>query len=165
MLAVLKAAEPEARSCGVFIGQGLAEGLRSQIGAVQAAAAALAAAADAAIRAKARIASPAKTTIEDGKYLGLGLVKGMKNTIPKVRKMAARLIDIPQISEFGEMKLCAASGNIGLDESFIYDYDANYTIIVPVEIDGKETARVIAPYTEEELNKLQKRDNRKHGYR
>ena len=43
------------------------------------------------------------------------------------------------------------------------DYDANYTIIVPVEIDGKETARVIAPYTEAELDKRQRRNSRKHG--
>ena len=52
-----------------------------------------------------------------------------------------------------------------LSDDYVYTKNANYTIIVPVEIDGKETARVIAPYTEEELNKLQKRDNRKHGYR
>ena len=31
-----------------------------------------------------------------------------------------------------------------------------YTIIVPVEIDGKEVSRVIAPYTEAELNKRQR---------
>lgn len=74
-----------------------------------------------------------------------------------------RLIDIPEIKEFGDMKLCAAGGEIGLDESFLYDYDANYTIIVPVEIDGKETARVIAPYTEAELDKRQRRNSRKHG--
>ena len=32
----------------------------------------------------------------------------------------------------------------------------------PVEIDGKETARVIAPYTEAELDKRQRRNSRKH---
>ena len=34
-----------------------------------------------------------------------------------------------------------------------------YTIIVPVEMEGREVARVTAPYTEAELNKKQKVKN------
>ena len=57
----------------------------------------------------------------------------------------------------------AASRN--LDDNYNYTRTARYTIIVPVEIDGKETARVTAPYTEAELEKLQKRNNRRKGIR
>ena len=39
------------------------------------------------------------------------------------------------------------------------------TVEVPVVMDGKEVARVTAPYTEAELNKRQTRANRKKGVR
>ena len=46
-----------------------------------------------------------------------------------------------------------------LNDDYNYTRTARYTIIVPVEIDGKETARVTAPYTEAEQNKRQKVKN------
>ena len=46
-----------------------------------------------------------------------------------------------------------------------YSRNAKYTIVVPVEIDGKETARVTAPYTEAELDKRQKINNMINGKR
>ena len=38
-----------------------------------------------------------------------------------------------------------------------------YTIVVPVEIDGREVARSTATYTRAELARLQRNDNRKAG--
>ena len=59
----------------------------------------------------------------------------------------------------------AIAGDVGGSLNSDYDYytHAEYTIIVPVDLDGKEVARVTAPYTEAELNKRQTRQNRKLG--
>ena len=45
----------------------------------------------------------------------------------------------------------------------VYKRQSEYVIIVPVELDGKEVARVTAPYTQRELNKLESRASRKRG--
>lgn len=44
-----------------------------------------------------------------------------------------------------------------------YSEDQNATIVVPVSIDGRETARVIAPYARSELNRLDRNENRRNG--
>lgn len=41
--------------------------------------------------------------------------------------------------------------------------DSNLTVEVPVNIDGRETARVIAPYARNELNRLDRNENRRNG--
>ena len=50
-----------------------------------------------------------------------------------------------------------------LDDNYSYTRTARYTIVVPVEIDGKETARVTAPYTEAELERRDKFNSRLRG--
>ena len=72
-----------------------------------------------------------------------------------------RLTVLPQISE------PAFAGNFSSELSADYEYgrNAQYTIVVPVNMDGKEVARVTAPYTEAELNRRQTRENRKRGIR
>ena len=67
-------------NAGTMIGQGLADGMRSQLGAVAAAANALVAQADKAARAKAKIHSPSKVFAEIGGFLGQGMAVGMNST-------------------------------------------------------------------------------------
>ena len=67
-------------NAGAMIGQGLADGMRSQLGAVAAAANALVAQADKAARAKAKIHSPSRVFAEIGGFLGQGMALGMNNT-------------------------------------------------------------------------------------
>lgn len=67
-------------SAGAMIGAGLAAGMRSQVGAVAAAADALVAQADRAARAKAKIHSPSRLFAEIGGYLGKGMAVGMEST-------------------------------------------------------------------------------------
>ena len=58
------------------------------------------------------------------------------------------------------------SGGIqDLNDDYNYTRTARYTIIVPVDLEGREIARVTAPYTQEELDKLEKRNARKQGRR
>lgn len=67
-------------NAGAMIGQGLADGMRSQLGAVAAAANALVAQADKAARAKAKIHSPSKVFAEIGGFIGQGMAVGMNST-------------------------------------------------------------------------------------
>lgn len=149
----------QAYAAGAYISRGFAQGMLSCLGIIRNAAAQMAAAADAAVRAKAKIHSPSRVADKLGGYWGSGLAGGMLGKVKEVWNAAEKLISIPAI-QTPDLQL-AYAGDMSAD----YEYYRNteYTIVVPVEIDGKEVARTTAPYTEEELNKRQRREQRKHG--
>lgn len=147
---------------GVYIGQGLANGIWSQLGNVRAAANALVAQAERAIRAKAMIHSPSKLTYQLGEYFGEGFTNGIENLTKDAWKAASDLVSIPAVNV---PKMALAGWNTTLNDEYFYNDSAEYVIYVPVEIDGKEVATVTAPYTEAELAKRQKYRNRKQGIR
>lgn len=76
---------------GENIGNGVAQGLRNALPAVQAAAAAIIAAASAAMNAAAQIASPSKLTMKTGLFMGEGLAAGLERMKAKVRTAGAQL--------------------------------------------------------------------------
>lgn len=78
------AAAGVAFSVGANISSAMASGMRSALGAIQAAAAAMVSAAETALRAKAMISSPSRLFLSLGKYLGEGLVKGVRATFPQI---------------------------------------------------------------------------------
>ena len=164
IVATLRAAQSGAYGSGVYIGQGLASGMRATLGTVRSVATQLAAAAEAAIRAKARIHSPSKVTDSLGRYYGEGWIGGLKRKLKESAKVARELVMIPELNK-PELSLAGIGANGTLKEEYEYRRNASYTIVVPVEIDGRETARVIAPYTQEELERMETRDNRRHGRR
>lgn len=88
-----QAAAGTMRSVGVMIGQGLAQGMQSQVGAVSAAANALVAAANKAARAKAQVHSPSKLFAEIGNYMGQGMAIGMNNTSSLLARAGSNMID------------------------------------------------------------------------
>lgn len=138
MFAILSSAQARAYSCGAYIGQGLANGLNASVGAVQAAAARLAAAADEAIRAKARINSPSKVTTQDGRYLGMGIVKGLDAMRSKVANAMNRLWGYTRLAN----NPMAFSFNGGLlSESGDYDYGINVKVDIPFYVNGREFAK------------------------
>lgn len=147
---------------GVYIGQGLANGIWSQLGNVRAAANALVAQAERAIRAKAMIHSPSKLTYRLGEYFGEGFTNGIENLTKDAWKAASDLVSIPAVNV---PKMALAGWDTTLNDEYFYNDSAEYVIYVPVEIDGKEVATVTAPYTEAELAKRQKFRNRKQGIR
>lgn len=159
IVAAMRSASGGAYSSGVYIGVGLANGIRSQVGAVRSAAASLASAAEAAIVAKAKIGSPSKITTDLGEFLGIGWVNGILSKVKEAKAATMELISIPSLTPIPEIGMNIQAGVRDLDENYSYTRNAKYTIVVPVEIDGKETARVTAPYTEAELNKQQKVKN------
>lgn len=157
--AALRAGYGNIYRAGAYISQGFAQGMLSQLAAIQRAAAQMASAADAALRAKARIASPSKVAAQEGRYWGEGLAIGIASMEAKVRKAAESLWSIPAVNT---PRLAMAYGG---EMSADYDYyqDSNYTIEVPVRVDGREVAKATATYTQEEIERQQARDNRKRG--
>lgn len=88
-----RSAAASMHSVGVMIGAGLANGMRSQVGAVAAAANALVAQADRAARAKAKIHSPSRLFAEVGDFIGQGLAKGIDGTQSLIAHSSEGLID------------------------------------------------------------------------
>lgn len=160
VIARLRSGAGSARSAGAHISSGFAAGMRSGLGEIEAAANRMVAAADRAIRAKAKIHSPSRLTKGLGAFVGKGFADGIISTYREIRTAAHGMISMPNVA------VPAFAGSYDGSLSSEYNYNGGeYTIIVPVEIDGKETARVTAPYTEAELNRRQSRANRKKGVR
>ena len=155
----LLAGATKAYQAGAFISIGFANGMRSQLSEIRSAAAQMAVAAQQALEAKAKIGSPSKVSTKDGQWWGQGYANGMLDKVKTVRKAAENLVSIPQVAT---PKLAMAySGELASD--YNYTNSAEYIIEVPVTVDGKEVARVTAPYTQAELNRRDTRDSRKRG--
>lgn len=163
VLSALKKTESGAYSCGYNIGAGLANGMAASLGRVQSIAAQLAAAAEKAIRAKAKIHSPSKVSDKLGQYWGEGYVEGMKKMFGEAKRTSMKLIHIPSSIKKPDLALAGNTSTSDLSDDCIYEKNVSYTIIVPVEIDGKEVAKTTAKYTEDELNKRERRNRRKQG--
>ena len=160
IVAAMRSAQGGAYSSGVYIGVGLANGIRSQVGAVRSAAASLAAAAEAAIVAKAKIGSPSKVSTDLGEFWGIGWVNGILSKVKDAKAAAMDLISIPSLVPVTDIGMNIRGGGIqDLNDDYNYTRTARYTIIVPVDLEGREIARVTAPYTEAEQNKRQKVKN------
>ena len=159
IVAAMRSAQGGAYSSGVYIGVGLANGIRSQVGAVRSAAASLAAAAEAAIVAKAKIGSPSKVSTKLGGFFGIGWVNGILDKVQEAKAATLELFTVPSLVPVPDIGMTIGGSIRDLDENYNYTRSARYTIIVPVEMEGREVARVTAPYTEAELNKKQKVKN------
>jgi tape measure domain-containing protein len=157
--AALLAGAARAYQAGAFISIGFANGMRSKLGEIRSAAAQMAVAAQKALEAKAKIDSPSKVTTKDGQWWGQGYANGMMDKVRTVRKAAEKLVSVPQVAT---PRLAMAYGG-ELVEDYSYSNSAEYIITVPVAVDGKEVARVTAPYYQAELSRRETRDSRKKG--
>ena len=163
MIKSFNGAKGKAYTAGAQIGQGLANGINSKIGAVAGAADRLVAEANRAIVATAKIGSPSKVTTGYGEFIGQGLANGIASKVHEVRSAAAEL--------FQPFNRPALAFDAGISGAMTYSEEMNwsanrvYNITVVSELDGREIARTTAPYTEAELNKRQRRDERKKGRR
>ena len=160
IVSAMRSAQSGAYSSGVYIGVGLANGIRSQVGAVRSAAASLAAAAEAAIVAKAKIGSPSKVSTKLGGFFGIGWVNGILDKVQEAKAATLELFTVPSLVPVPDIGMNIRGGGIqDLNDDYNYTRTARYTIIVPVQLDGREIARVEAPYAEAEQNKRQKVKN------
>ena len=155
----LLAGYAKAYNAGAYMSKGFANGMLSQLAVIRRAAAQMAEAADAAVRAKAKIHSPSRVAEGLGEYWGEGYVGGILSTVKDAWNAAEQLVSIPQVAT---PKLAMSYGG-ELASDYSYSNSAEYIIEVPVTMDGKEIARVSAPYTQAELNRRETRDSRKKG--
>jgi hypothetical protein len=146
-------------NAGSYIGIGFANGMRSQLSAIRSAAAQMAAAADEAVRAKARIASPSKVSTGLGEYWGEGFVGGIAGMARDAWRAAEELVSIPTVAT---PDLATSFGG-EMSGEFDYYRNSDYTIEVPLAVDGREFARATASYTQNELDRQHVRDSRRHG--
>lgn len=158
----MNGASSGAYSAGRNIGVGLANGMESQLGRVRSAAAQLAAAAEAAIRAEAKIHSPSRVTRELGEYFGGGWVDGIQSQIADAHHAAAELVSAPSPAS---MPTISNYGNATLNDEYEYRSNETYTIIVPLDLDGREVAKATVTYTKSELETQQRREERRKGRR
>lgn len=122
-----RSAATSMRSVGVMIGAGLANGMRSELDAVTAAADALVAQADRAARAKAKIHSPSRLFAEIGDFIGQGMAKGIDRTQSLVAKSAEGLIS--SASQASKVGTTTSSLGSSLADGFYTAYDAIMQVV------------------------------------
>lgn len=112
-----------------------------------------------AVKGKLKIHSPSRVMKSLGVYVVKGFINGITSMANTLDKTMDSIITVPDFNNL------AIAGDVGgsLNSDYEYYTRAEYTVVVPVELDGKEVARVTAPYTEAELNKRQTRQQRKLG--
>lgn len=164
VLSSLASGASGAYSSGYNIGLGFANGMSSTLGYIRSVAAQMAAAADAAVRAKAKIHSPSRVFAGLGAYVGEGFALGIESMTRKVAEATQDIVEIPTLSADMRMR---ASGALDSELSGDYSYNRNttYTIVVPVEYNGREAARVTAEFTQKELESRESMRMRLKGER
>lgn len=153
---VNSAASSKLRAAGKNAGQGFANGLRAKYNTVYSAAKSLASAAKKGATVTLKVHSPSKVFKEIGLNTGEGLALGLEKSKQLVASATSNMMAIPEAAIAGQ-------GYFGGD----YDYyrSNDYTIEVPVVVNGREIAKATAGYTQEELSKLTARANRREGRR
>lgn len=164
VLSSLASGASGAYSSGYNIGLGFANGMSATLGYIRSVAAQMAAAADAAVRAKAKIHSPSRVFAGLGVYVGEGFALGIESMSRKVAEATQNIVEIPTLSTDMRMR---ASGALDSELSGDYSYNRNvaYTIVVPVEYNGREAARVTAEFTQKELESRESMKLRLKGER
>lgn len=164
VLSSLASGASGAYSSGYNIGLGFANGMSATLGYIRSVAAQMAAAADAAVRAKAKIHSPSRVFAGLGAYVGEGFALGIESMSRKVAEATQNIVEIPTLSTDMRMR---ASGALDSELSGDYSYNRNttYTIVVPVECNGREAARVTAEFTQKELESRESMRMRLKGER
>lgn len=164
ILSSLASGASGAYSSGYNIGLGFANGMSATLGYIRSVAAQMAAAADAAVRAKAKIHSPSRVFAGLGAYVGEGFALGIESMSRKVAEATQNIVEIPTLSTDMRMR---ASGALDSELSGDYSYNRNttYTIVVPVEYNGREAARVTAEFTQKELESRESMRMRLKGER
>ena len=164
VLSSLSSGASGAYSSGYNIGLGFANGMSATLGYIRSVAAQMAAAADAAVRAKAKIHSPSRVFAGLGVYVGEGFALGIESMSRKVAEATQNIVEIPTLSTDMRMR---ASGALDSELSGDYSYNRNatYTIVVPVEYNGREAARVTTEVTQKELESRESMKMRLKGER
>lgn len=153
-------------SIGSNIISGVANGIRNGVGRIVSAAKDAAKSAFNAAKEFLGIASPSKLFY----YLGDMTVEGYTNAIDEGTKPIADTVNealYGAVSGF-ERRIGTLSALPAALSSYVPEReepeDRSYQFSIPVTVDGREIARATATFTRDELNRLQRNQNRKAGY-
>lgn len=164
ILSAFRGAQSGAYSAGYNIGTGLANGMASSLGKVRSIATQLAAEAEKAIRAKAQIHSPSRVSGKLGNYWAEGWINKILAKARESREAIKKLIYIPSLPDLPVPAMAGAGGGSwSLNDDYYYSRSRYIYVEVPVDLDGREIARASAEYMEDELDRRQMHDDRKHG--
>lgn len=161
VLASLASGAGSAYSSGLNIGISFANGLAASLGRIQAIAAQMTAAANSAAAYRASL--PKTRSVIAGEIENTPMISayGMVDEIND-------RIDIPVISS-ADPVMTAYTSRVGakkeLSDDYTYKRNATYTIVVPVEYNGREAARVTAEFTQKELESRESMKLRLKGER
>lgn len=161
VLASLASGAGSAYSSGLNIGISFANGLAASLGRIQAIAAQMTGAANSAAASRASL--PKTRSVIAGEIENTPMISayGMVDEIND-------RIDIPVISSTDPV-MTAYTSRVGakkeLSDDYTYKRNATYTIVVPVEYNGREAARVTAEFTQKELESRESMKLRLKGER
>ena len=161
IVAALSSAAPGAYSSGLSIGINFANGLAASLGRIQSIAAQMSAAASSAAAAKASMPKTRSIVLTETAVEPMAATYGLTYAMD-------RSIDVPTIASVDTARnthVSSSSGGRELSDEYNYRGNITYTFVVTSELDGKEIAKATAVYTQDELEKLEKRKMRRQGYR
>lgn len=161
IVAALSSAAPGAYSSGLSIGINFANGLSASLGRIQSIAAQMSAAASSAAAAKASMPKTRSITPVEP------IVEPMAATYSLTYAMDD-IADIPTIASVETTRnMHASSLTRSIEDEYSYrpHKDEERVIIIPVNLDGREIARVTAPYTREEMDRIDKKGKLIRGIR
>lgn len=161
VLASFASGAGSAYSSGLNIGMSFANGLAASLGRIQAIAVQMAAAANSAAASRASLPKTRSVVVGGIENTPAISVYGMDDEIND-------RIDIPVISSVDPVMTAYTSRTDTkkeLSDGYTYQRNATYTIVVPVEYNGREAARVTAEFTQKELESRESMRMRLKGER
>lgn len=161
VLASFASGAGSAYSSGLNIGMSFANGLAASLGRIQAIAAQMAAAANSAVASRASLPKTRSVVVGGIENTPMVAVYGMDDEIND-------RIDIPVISSADPVMTAYTSRTDTkkeLSDGYTYQRNATYTIVVPVEYNGREAALVTAEFTQKELESRESMRMRLKGER
>lgn len=166
MVSTISSMQSQFYNSGYHASIGLANGINAGAGAAIAAAKRLANQIASTMRDALEIHSPSRVTREIGGYTTEGFVEGLLDDIRAVKDAAIR-IGKTALPDYGSSGRAAYAG--GYDLRKVYDsqgcYDTAYTVVVPLEVNGREFAKATAIFTQKELDSMKEFENHRKGYR
>ena len=161
VLASFASGAGSAYSSGLNIGMSFANGLAASLGRIQAIAAQMVATANSAVASRASLPKTRSVVVGGIENTPMISAYGMVDEIND-------RIDIPVISS-ADPVMTAYTSRVGakkeLSDDYTYKRNATYTIVVPVEYNGREAARVTAEFTQKELESRESMKLRLKGER
>lgn len=166
MASIVSSMQSQFYNSGYHASIGLANGINAGAGAAIAAANRVANQVASTMRNALQVHSPSRVTRRIGGYTTEGFIEGLLKDIRDVKEAALKL-GRSAVPSYGSSGCMAYAG--GYDPSYgggcQEGYGATYTIIIPVEMEGREVAKATAVFTREELESMEQFEKYRKGER